>query len=349
MTAPRSPVSVSSLAPLLSDNPATARAESWQRALAAAVRDPDELIDLLRLDDALRPAARRAAALFPLLVTRSFLGRMRPGDPRDPLLLQVLPLGAEEEPVPGFVEDAVGDQAARRAAGLLHKYAGRALLIATGACAVHCRYCFRRHYPYGDDPRRMADWEPAFQVLREDESIHEAILSGGDPLMLTDARLEEMVARLEAIPHLRRLRLHTRLPVVLPERVTERLLALLTGTRLTCVVVVHANHPRELAADCGAALRTLVRSGLTVLNQAVLLKGINDELDVLAELCEGLIDLGVLPYYLHQLDRVAGAAHFEVPEERGRAMVAALRGRLPGYAVPEYVREEAGGVSKVLV
>jgi EF-P beta-lysylation protein EpmB len=272
---------------------------------------------------------------------------MRRGDPSDPLLLQVLPLGAEAKPVPGFSADALDEGQAHVAPGLLQKYAGRALLVATGACAVHCRYCFRREFPYGDEPRRLADWEPAFERLRQDASIREIILSGGDPLMLTDARLTEMIRRLDAIGHLDRLRIHTRLPIVLPPRITRPLVNLLRSIRMTPIIVVHANHPAELVDDCAAALRRLVRSGLTVLNQAVLLRGINDSVEALAGLSERLINLGVIPYYLHQLDRVAGTAHFEVPETRGVELVNALRSRLPGYAVPQYVREIPGQPHKV--
>jgi EF-P beta-lysylation protein EpmB len=316
--------------------------DSWQRQMANAIRDPDELLDVLELDSEFREPARRAAKLFPLLVPRGYVDLMQRRNPRDPLLLQVLPLGAEESSEPDFVLDAVGDGDARRAPGLLHKYQGRALLITTGACAIHCRYCFRRHYPYSADPKRLSDWEPALDVLREDSSIHEVIFSGGDPFMLTDQRLGDLISRVEAIPHVQRLRIHTRLPIVLPERVTAPLLESLTGGRLTPIVVVHANHPQELLGRCSSVLKTLVRSGCTVLNQAVLLKGINDDSETLASLCEKLVDLGVLPYYLHQLDRVQGTSHFEVPEQSGRELIAALRTRLPGYAVPEYVREIAG-------
>ena len=319
----------------------------WQRSLAAAIRDPDELVEALDLPGRLGQPARRAAELFGLLVPGSYLARMRRGDPADPLLRQVLPLEAEFDVVEGFTQDAVGDADARRAPGLIHKYAGRALLISTGACPVHCRYCFRRHYPYGSEPRRLDDWEPAFETIAGDDSLEEIILSGGEPLMLTDTRLAQLVERLQAIGHLRRLRVHTRMPIVLPDRVTDRLLSLLTETRLTTVVVVHANHPAEVAADCAEALGRLVRSGLTVLNQAVLLAGVNDDLDVLVELCTRLIDLGVVPYYLHQLDRVAGTAHFEVPESRGLELARQLEARLPGYAVPQYVREVAGALGKV--
>lgn len=316
--------------------------DTWHESLARAIRDPRELISLLELPDALEVPAQIAAASFPLLVPRSYLARMRPRDPNDPLLRQVLPLKDELESDPKFVPDPVGDDASRRVPGLLHKYHGRALLISTGSCAIHCRYCFRRHYPYNNEPKRLDEWEPAFREIEADRSIHEVLLSGGDPLMLTDARLEAIVGRLARIPHLRRLRIHSRLPIVLPDRVSSTLIKVLTGTRLTSIMVVHANHPHEIVGDCEQALRQLVRAGITTLNQSVLMRHINDHADTLAELSERLINVGVIPYYLHQLDRVQGAAHFEVDETQGRALIAELRTRLPGYAVPQYVREEAG-------
>jgi EF-P beta-lysylation protein EpmB len=327
--------------------PAQAASRSdWHRSLASAIRDPEVLIERLGLPHSLREPARRAAERFPLLVPESYLRRMRSGDVSDPLLRQVLPLDDELNDARGFVADPVGDAAAHRAAGLLQKYAGRALLIATGSCAVHCRYCFRREYPYQQEPRRLDDWTPALETIAADESLHEIILSGGDPLMLTDARLAAMLEQLAAIPHLRRIRFHSRLPIVLPDRVTPELLDLIRSTRLTPIMVVHANHPAEIADDCRVALYDLVRSGITTLNQAVLLRGVNDNADTLADLCERLTDIGVLPYYLHQLDRVRGAAHFEVDESRGLELIAALQRRLPGYAVPKYVREVAGADSK---
>lgn len=330
-------------ASILDISPIHRGVRSWHDSLAEAIRDPDQLLDRLQLpESSLREAAHRAAEQFTVMVPHSYLNRMRPGDPDDPLLRQVLPLSDELLEVSGFIDDAVGDHEARAVPGLLQKYAGRVLLVTTGACAVHCRYCFRRHYPYGDEPRRLDDWEPALAAIAADETVHEVLLSGGDPLMLTDRRLGELIARLEAIPHLRRLRLHSRLPIVLPDRVTSELVELLTGSRLTPIMVVHANHPNEVVDDCEKALRSLVRSGITTLNQAVLLRGVNDSAETLAELCERLIDVGVIPYYLHQLDRVRGAAHFEVDEARGREIISELRQRLPGYAVPEYVREEAG-------
>jgi len=316
--------------------------ESWSRSLAQAVRDVDQLVELLNLPKSLSPQALAAARLFPLMVPKSYLNRIEPGNPSDPLLLQVLPLGDEFDQAPGFTEDAVGDNQSKTAPGLMQKYAGRALFIATGSCAVHCRYCFRRHYPYGDEPKTMAEWEPAFAALEADTSIKEVILSGGDPLMLTDARLAKLFERFNSIGHLSRLRIHSRLPIVLPDRMTDRLIDLMRSSRLTPIMVVHANHPQELQNDCAQALKKIVQAGITVLNQAVLLKGVNDSIEPLEQLCERLVDLGVIPYYLHQLDRVAGTAHFEVPEQVGRLLIEALRKKLPGYAIPQYVREIPG-------
>lgn len=326
--------------------PSAARPPRWQRSLADAVRDAGELCRLLRLPDEIRAAAERSGAAFRLFAPRGYVARMRPGDPHDPLLRQVLPLDDELRPAAGFSADPVADARAALRPGLLQKYAGRALLVTTGACAVHCRYCFRRHYPYDESPKSLDDWAPALERLARDPSIREALLSGGDPLMLVDATLAALADRLAAIPHLRRLRVHTRLPIVLPERVCDELLAWLCGTRLAPFVVVHANHVNEIDADAAAALVRLVDAGVPVLNQAVLLRGVNDSAAALAALCERLVDLRVTPYYLHQLDRVAGAAHFEVPVERGRAIMDELRRRLPGYAVPRYVREEPGGTAK---
>jgi EF-P beta-lysylation protein EpmB len=320
---------------------------SWKQALAAAARDPDELVDFLGLPEGLREGARRAARLFPLRVPRDFLARMRPGDPGDPLLRQVLPLEAEESPAEGHLRDPVGDGEASCLPGMIQKYRGRALLVLSGACAVHCRYCFRRHFPYSEIPRGLEAWEPALARIASDAGLSEVILSGGDPLVLPDSFLGELARRLAAIPHLRRLRVHSRLPVVIPERVDEDLLGWLRGTRLAPVVVVHANHPAEIVGACAKALRRLVEAGIPVLNQAVLLRGVNDDLETLARLCEGLVELGVLPYYLHQMDPVQGAAHFAVAEGRGAELVAGLRERLPGYAVPRYVKEVRGARSKV--
>lgn len=320
--------------------------QNWQHGLAHAIRDLSTLLQRLHLTAEFLPRQLVAAAEFPVLVPESYFRRIRPGDRLDPLLLQVLPAAAELDAVSGFNSDPVGDEAARAAPGLLHKYRGRALLIAHGACAIHCRYCFRRHFPYELEPRSWAAWQPALTAIRDDNSLHEIILSGGDPLILSDRRLQQLLEHLVEIPHVRRVRVHSRLPVVLPERITSELVSLLKSTRLRTIFVLHANHARELVDDCAAAIERLVDAGLMVLNQTVLLKGVNDSVNALVELCERCIDLGVQPYYLHQLDRVQGAAHFEVPVETGRALIEAVRRQLPGYAVPRYVWEEPGAASK---
>lgn len=324
---------------------------AYVESLRRAVRAPAELLRRLGLDRgetgrARLAAAEKAGADFRLLVPESFLARMRYGDPDDPLLRQVLPVGEELVASEEFIADPVGDGAKRAAPGVIHKYSGRVLLIATGACAVHCRYCFRRHYPYADEPGAIDSWRPAVEYVAGDDSIGEVILSGGDPLMLTDGRLAELLAAFDAIDHVSRIRIHTRMPIVLPDRVTDELINLLTGLRAKPVVVVHANHPAEVVGDCAEALSRLASAPVTTLNQAVLLRGVNDSVEALAALSERLFAVGVVPYYLHQLDRVAGATHFEVPEAEGRRLVEGLRGRLPGYLVPKFVREEAGEPAK---
>lgn len=312
-----------------------------------AVRDPAELCRLLDLPEKLVKSAFAAADDFPLFVPRGFLARMKPGDPEDPLLRQVLPAADETVESAGFVVDPVGDRAAARQAGMLQKYRGRVLLITTGTCAIHCRYCFRRHFPYEEAPRSLAPWEPALAAIATDATMHEVILSGGDPLTLVDATLAALIERLESIPHLRRLRIHTRLPIVVPERVTDELVEILVASRLTPVVVVHANHANELDAQVARSIARLVEARVVLLNQAVLLAGVNDSVAAQVALCERLIDMRVVPYYLHQLDRVQGAAHFEVPIAVGRQIVEQLRSQLPGYAVPRYVQEVAGAGHKI--
>jgi len=330
------------LQPACPDPVATPR--DWRQAWRDAVRDPLELLELVGL--ASLAGNLSAVAQFPLRVPRGFVARMRHGDPNDPLLRQVLPLDAEDRIVPGFELDAVGDAHARRGGGVIHKYQGRALLIATGSCAVHCRYCFRRHYPYAEDTAAAAGWREAVALISSDPSLHEVILSGGDPLSLADHKLAELTDALRAIPHLRRLRIHTRLPVVLPERVDAGLLAWLRGLPWPVIVVIHANHANEFDASVDAALAALRATGATLLNQAVLLRGVNDSVDALADLCERGFQAGVLPYYLHQLDRVAGAAHFEIDDAQALALHAALAARLPGYLLPRLVREVAGAPGK---
>jgi EF-P beta-lysylation protein EpmB len=319
---------------------------TWQQELRRAIRDPADLIAALDLSPSLVEPAKRAAGAFPLFAPWPYVGRMRKGDPDDPLLRQVLPLNDELTDRPGFVADPVGDLDAALSPGLLQKYQGRALLIATGACAIHCRYCFRRHFPYSESPHSIDDWQPAIEQIAADRSIDEVILSGGDPLTLVDGHLAELVERIALVEHVMRLRIHTRLPIVIPQRVTSDLIDWLTSTRLTPIMVVHATHPQEIDAAVADAISRLVDAGISVLNQSVLLRGVNDNAAALIDLSRRLINLRASPYYLHQLDRVAGAAHFEVPIPRGRELVDAVRSELPGYAVPRYVIERAGGASK---
>lgn len=318
---------------------------SWQRELAEAIDTPEALVEALGLDLALAAQARAASGSFRLRVPLSFVRRMRRGDPRDPLLLQVLPLAEELAERPGFVADPLGEGAAIAAPALLQKYRGRALLIATPACAVHCRYCFRREFPYEeiDAPR----WRDALAHIESDAGIEEIILSGGDPLSLSDARLAALTGALERIGHVRRLRLHTRLPIVLPSRVDAGLTAWLARLKLPVVIVLHANHPNEIDEEVRTACAALRNAGATLLNQSVLLAGVNDDVGTLASLSTRLFEAGVLPYYLHLLDRVRGAAHFEVEESRARSIAGELAAVLPGYLVPRLVREQAGAPAKV--
>jgi EF-P beta-lysylation protein EpmB len=319
---------------------------AWQRELAAAFTRPAELLDFLGLPadtPALDPAALRD---FPLKVPRGYAARMRKNDPDDPLFRQVWIKPEEALDAPGFRDDAVGDLAKLKAGGIIHKYAGRALLIATGACAVNCRYCFRRHFPYSEALASRDHWSEATRELAADRSIREVILSGGDPLALSDDKLAELAQALEFIPHVKRLRIHTRVPVVLPERVDDALLAWLGRGRLRKIVVIHANHANELDAAVAMALARLRAAGATLLNQSVLLRGVNDRADALIQLSERLSDCGVMPYYLHMLDPVRGASHFDVPEVEARALMRAASAALPGYLVPKLVRENAGAPSK---
>lgn len=329
--------------------PESTRGPGWQQLLADAVTDPRELCTLLDLDLALVLPAIAAAKDFALRVPRGFVARMRKGDPNDPLLLQVLPVGAESQVVEGFVSDPVGDMNRRAAQGLLHKYQGRALLVTTGACAVHCRYCFRRHFPYAEESALQQGWQPALEHLRADPSISEVILSGGDPWSLSDRRLKQLTDALQAIPHIRRLRIHTRYPIVLPERIDAGLLDWLRGVRLQKVVVMHANHAREIDESVRQACQQLSAAGVTLLNQAVLLKGVNDRVAALTDLSEALFETHVLPYYLYVLDKVQGAAHFDLPEARAVQLHQELTAQLPGYLVPKLVREIAGAPAKTAV
>ncbi|MDX1595080.1 MAG: EF-P beta-lysylation protein EpmB [Gammaproteobacteria bacterium] len=321
-------------------NPEPIQEPDWQAELRAANLRSDALLAALGLPASLATDV----AAFPLRVPPGFLARMRHGDPDDPLLRQVLPTVAEQTAAPGFCADPVGDLDAVVEPGVLRKYRGRALVMTTGACAVHCRFCFRRAFPYGDqagvDPERLGP------ILAGLPDVDELILSGGDPLTLADRRLFALIAAAEAVPRLRRLRLHTRVPVVLPTRVTEALCARLAASRLAVVVVIHANHPAEFDATVDAGLARLRDAGATLLNQSVLLRGINDDVATLERLATRLFAAGVLPYYLHMLDRTAGTAHFEVDDASAIGLHRELVARLPGYLVPRLVREVPGDLGK---
>ena len=334
---------------MITVKPLSPQIPAWQSLWRDSIRDPLELLELLGLQGFSGLVSAQAQGQFALRVPRGFAAKMRTGDINDPLLRQVLPLHDELLQVAGFSQDAVGDLASRQLPGVLHKYQGRALLVTTGACAINCRYCFRRHFPYAEENAAANQWQQAVDYLYKDSSITELLLSGGDPLSLSTAKLRSLVSQLKSLPHIKRLRFHTRLPIVLPERVDAELIAWLGSLPYQLVFVVHANHGNELDESVATALRALGRAGATVLNQSVLLKGVNDSCEVLAALSERLFDAGVLPYYLHQLDKVQGSAHFEVPLERAKAIMAELMACLPGYLVPKLVQEIAGQPNKTPV
>lgn len=324
----------------------------WQHLLAGGITSSDELTGLLNLPPGSAgeaSAAKQAQREFPLRVPRGFVERMVPGDAEDPLLRQVLATAHETVLEPGFSSDPVGEAHVAPAPGLLHKYHGRVLLVVTGACAIHCRYCFRRHFPYGEHHPGREGWSEALAYISSRTEVEEVILSGGDPLAASDQRLADLTQAIAAIPHVRRLRVHTRMPIVLPERINDDLLAWLTATRLEPVVVVHCNHAREINESVRAALGRLRERAIPVLNQAVLLRGINDTVEALAELNRTLFTAGVLPYYLHLLDPVQGAAHFEVPAATARRLVQRLSELLPGYLLPRLVCEVEGAPAKLPV
>lgn len=307
---------------------------------------PDTLREALELPVAQLPASHNAIRSFAFKAPASFCERIQPGHSNDPLLRQIWPSPKEEMQTPGFNSDPVGDSAATVTPGLLQKYHGRALLVVTGVCAIHCRYCFRRHFPYREHREDSQPWSSALHQIRRDTSLQEVILSGGDPLTLSNRRLASLLSQLEDIPHVKRLRIHTRLPIVLPARVDTGLLTMFAPSSDRLVLVVHANHTNELDNSVRECLRELRDSGITLLNQTVLLRGVNDSVSALADLSERLFECGALPYYLHQLDPVAGAAHFAVPDAEASKLVGALRRQLPGYLIPRLVREQTGSPFK---
>ncbi|MEE4379618.1 MAG: EF-P beta-lysylation protein EpmB [Candidatus Competibacteraceae bacterium] len=322
-------------------------AANKQRDDSLIVTDPAELFRLLDLDPALLAAAQTASGLFSLRVPRSYVARMRKRDPNDPLLRQVLPIADETIPTPGFTSDPVGDCQALVAPGVLHKYQGRVLLMTTGACGIHCRYCFRRDFPYAQSVVGTPQRRVALDYLANQPDVSEVILSGGDPLSLSNRRLAVLLEELAAVPHLRRLRIHSRQPIVMPERIDSALLELLNTSRFKVVMVVHVNHPQEIDKTVRASLARLAAADVCLFNQAVLLRAVNDSVDTLVELSEALFSAGVIPYYLHLLDRVRGTAHFEVSEDRARQLMEELRRSLPGYLVPRLVREQPGKPAKI--
>ncbi|MBL6815225.1 MAG: EF-P beta-lysylation protein EpmB [Pseudomonadales bacterium] len=322
------------------------QSDDWQKLLRGAFRQPQELLNHLNLPTdslALDPQPD-----FAMLVPGPFAARMNCADPNDPLLRQVLPVLQEREHSAGFVADPLGENDAqlgfKRAPTLIQKYQGRVLMITTPGCAVNCRYCFRRHFPYQD--HKPAGHREALAVIAADASISEVILSGGDPLLLGDAQLAELLYDINAIAHVRRIRLHSRLPIVLPQRITEALLATLAASRCSVTVVVHSNHAQELDADTARAFACLRGAGVHLLNQSVLLHGVNDDVDALCALSEALFEQGALPYYLHMPDPVTGTAHFMVSDAQAQPIYEAMRERLPGYLLPRLVREEPGEISK---
>lgn len=317
----------------------------WQQELAQAISEPSELAQRLALPKEWLAKHQLARKLFPLRVTPYFADLMQVGNIKDPLLLQVMPLAEEFIEAAGFVQDPLQEQAQDRP-GILHKYQSRVLVILRGGCAINCRYCFRRHFPYQDNHFGGAQLAELVQLIESDSRINEVILSGGDPLMATDTQLDKVITALERLPQLRRLRIHSRLPVVLPSRLTPELAARLQSSRLQAILVIHANHPNEISPSLTQALAVWRATGITLLNQSVLLAEVNNNAAVLAELSERLFAAGVLPYYLHQLDKVAGAAHFAVSDEQARALEQQLRELLPGFLVPKLVREIAGEPSK---
>jgi EF-P beta-lysylation protein EpmB len=319
---------------------------SWNQVLAGATRDVESLLNQLDIPLSELNQRQQACLDFPLLVPQPFIDKMQKGNPNDPLLLQVLPQSAELEVVEGFINDPLAEKHSNLQKGLIHKYHGRVLVLLSTGCAVNCRYCFRRHFPYQENRIGKNDWQAILEYVAQDTSIEELILSGGDPLMLSDQQLEKFIKQAEAIPHLERLRIHTRLPVVIPQRITDKLIKVLHSTRFDCAIVLHINHSHELDDLLVNALAKFRQAGIMLLNQAVLLYGINDTLDDQTRLSKALFKAGVLPYYLHLLDKVKGAHHFDVDEKSAQDLYRQLLLKLSGYLVPKLVREESGKSSK---
>ena len=327
----------------------SSKTNSWQTALINAVTQPKELLERLELDMSLLDKAISAAKLFPLKVPLSFIARMKKSDPNDPLLRQVLPLGEELLNYPNYNADPLEEARANPIPGLLHKYHGRALLIFTGSCGINCRFCFRREFPYEDNAPGTTGWNHALDYIAQNKTLSEIILSGGDPLIANDPTLKNLTLKLAEIPHIKRLRIHTRMPIVLPERITPELVAWMSATRLKTILVTHCNHPQELNEEVKTAMQLLSQANISLLNQAVLLKGINDNVETLVQLSEKLFDCGILPYYLHVLDKVQGAQHFDLDLATARELHQQLTHQLSGYLVPKLACEQPGAPAKLLL
>lgn len=312
----------------------------WQFAMKNMIRSLDELCRFadIRVEDL--AACYQAQQDFPVRVPRPYAQQIEKGNPADPLLLQVLPQAAETVENAGFSKDPLQEAHFNKAPGLIHKYRGRVLLITSPSCAIHCRYCFRRHFPYQENTPGLAHWQQALDYIAQDDSIHEVILSGGDPLSASDDYLQQLIRRISQIPHVRWLRLHTRLPVVIPQRITDELLSILTGTRLQTSMVLHINHANEISADVAQAISLLQNAGIRLLNQSVLLKGVNDNVSRQRDLLETLHAHNVQAYYLHLLDTVQGAAHFYISDDAAAELYEQLRCQLPGFMLPKLVREQ---------
>ncbi|HCQ9958480.1 MULTISPECIES: EF-P beta-lysylation protein EpmB [Acinetobacter] len=321
--------------------------QNWQSQLSDLITDPLELLNLLELStDQLLSGAILASEKFKLRVPRAFVGKMNAKDPLDPLLLQVLPHHLELEEHPEFITDPLGEEAANQLPGVLHKYKSRFLLTLTGACAVHCRYCFRRHFPYQENLPKNEDWLNIKNYIESNPDINEVILSGGDPLTLSNRKLALWLERLSSLKQVKILRIHSRVPIVIPNRIDEELISLLKNSRLRIILVVHSNHASELDDFTCSKLLQLSEHHITVLNQAVLLKGVNDSAQTLTDLSYRLFEARVMPYYLHVLDKVKGAQHFDLIPSEIDAIYQDVLASLPGYLVPKLVREIAGEKNK---
>ena len=331
-------------------DPVRAASGTWQQQMKWAIRDSQTLRQAVGLPNSLESFKNqpKAASQFPVFAPLPFVSRIRANDVNDPLLKQILPVAAEDEQLSGFKKDPLQEAEATLTPGLLQKYQNRVLLVTTGACAIHCRYCFRREFPYSESPTSPQQWDPAIKRIQADTNIDEVILSGGDPLTIKDDALIGLIDRLESIPQVKRLRFHTRLPIMIPQRVTVALTDRLQQYDGQVLMVIHSNHANEIDSQVADAITRLKAAGVTMLNQSVLLRGVNDNVESLVALSNRLLTVGVLPYYLHQLDRVTGVGHFEVSKEQGIKLIAQMRERLSGYAVPRYVKEEPGQPNKTV-